>query len=145
MAIFRGPRPIASRSKTKLQIWWISPGQLRRPNPSHSKTVLGIWLISLTASTVVSRTRRALWRSTVHDAVSFRQRFEPASHPLLGEMCTRGPQFWALDILHVVDYHGVAAHCVANMFCDIIRDDELGSPNQSVTLERFGLALLSRS
>ena len=145
MVVFRGPRPSTRRSKTKPEIWWISVGPVRRPTPNNSKTVLGICCISLTASTVASRIRRSRWRPTVHDAVSFRARFGLASHPLMIEMCRRGPHFWALDILHVVDYHGVGAHCVANVLCDIIRDDELGSPNQSVSLDRFGFARQSRS
>ena len=32
---------------------------------------------------------------------------------------------WALDILHVVDLHGVASHARANLLVDIIRDGEL--------------------
>ncbi len=115
------------------------------PTPNNSKTVFGICCISLTASTVASRIRRSRWRPTVHDAASFRARFGLASHPLMIEMCRRVSHFWALDILHVVDYHGVGAHCVANVLCDIIRDDELGSPNQSVSLDRFGFARQSRS
>ncbi len=55
----------------------------------------------------------------------------------LQDVCEMGPWSWALDSLHIVDYHGVAGHVVGNVLCDIVRDDELRTGLQANTLARL--------
>ena len=67
----------------------------------------------------------------------FRARFfHPGAHMLLQRMCTVSWCFWGLDILHISDYHGVSAHCIANVLHDIVRDNELSVRSQDVAWER---------
>ncbi len=56
---------------------------------------------------------------------------------ILKDMCEMGPWSWALDSLHSVDYHEAAAHAVANVLFDIVRDAELRTGLQANTLARF--------
>ena len=88
--------------------------------------------------------KRATWRQNVHDYASFRVRFmQPGCHPLLLWLTTVGPFGWALDTLHMIDYHGVCSHAVASVLCDIVRDDELGLGLQDATLAHLNGRLLA--
>ncbi len=51
-------------------------------------------------------------------------------------MCNFSRFFWALDLLHVTDYNGVAGHCVGNVLCDIVRDSEYGERSQQASWDR---------
>jgi hypothetical protein len=71
--------------------------------------------------------RSAGWRPTVHSQLSFRERFGPsANHEFLKRMVSVSLRFWALDILHIMDYHGVSCHILGNIINMIVRDNELG-------------------
>ena len=71
--------------------------------------------------------RSAGWRPTVHSQLSFRERFGPsANHEFLKRMVSVSLRFWALDILHIMDYHGVSCHVLGNIINMIVRDNELG-------------------
>lgn len=85
----------------------------------------------------VALSRTAPWRNTIHDVTSWRARFYSADvHPLLGLMLSLSPYSWALDVLHMLDYHGVSAHCTGNLLVDVIRDNELDCRTHGDTLDR---------
>jgi hypothetical protein len=72
------------------------------------------------------RDRVAGWRPTCHNNLAFAARFRtPGCHPLLTLMIRLSHHSWALDLLHISDYHGTTAHIAANLLVDIIRDGEL--------------------
>ncbi len=54
----------------------------------------------------------------------------------MARMCNVSFYFWGLDLLHITDYHGVAAHCVGNVLAEIIRDTEFSLRTQADTIER---------
>lgn len=82
--------------------------------------------------------RVAAWKSTCHDHVAFSARFtSPNTHPLLSEMLRLGPHSWALDLLHVADYHGVSSHAIASLLVEAIRDAELGLGTHQASLDWF--------
>jgi hypothetical protein len=84
----------------------------------------------------------AAHRSTVYDDASFRARFAaPDAHPLRQYICRLGPGALAEDILHIVDYNGVAAHAVANSLATIVRGRELGAGSQAATLAAINTEL----
>jgi hypothetical protein len=81
--------------------------------------------------------RCANWRPTTHTPLSFRARFlKPGIHMVMERMCSLTPCYWALDTLHITDYHGVASHVLGNVLHDIVRDNEYGLPTQAATFER---------
>lgn len=87
------------------------------------------------------RSRCAGWRATVHNHETFKLRFGGASaHPLLSIIVENSQYCWALDLLHLVDYHGVASHALANVLVSIIRDAELpGCSRHADSIARFAL------
>jgi hypothetical protein len=81
--------------------------------------------------------RCALWRPSVLNQAQFVARFRrPGMHPLLERMCKLSFHFWCIDLLHITDYHGVAAHCIANVVNDVVRDNELGVRSHGRAFER---------
>lgn len=51
-------------------------------------------------------------------------------------MCDVSLGFWAMDLLHVTDYHGVTSHCLANVVHDVVRDNEFKLKSQAETWDR---------
>ncbi len=81
--------------------------------------------------------RRAQWRRSILDQRQFAARFHKVGiHPLLDRMCIVAFWFWAIDLLHVTDYHGVSCHCIGNVINDIIKDNELTVRSQDKAYER---------
>ena len=82
--------------------------------------------------------RQALWRHTVHSADTFRLRFEsPSNTVLMSELIRRSPYFWALDLLHILDYNGVTGQAIANLVVDVVRDGEFPGLTHGQSFQRL--------
>ena len=89
--------------------------------------------------------KTASWRCTTHTPQGFRDRFgQDDRHPLLRFLASSGGPFaWALDTLHLLDYHGVSSHIIASVFTDIVKDDEFATGRQAASLQLLNEKLLA--